>query len=217
MIPTLIIDNFFKNPEKIIDICKSCSFTPDPNGQWPGVRSDSLDKINFDLFNLFHKKIFALIYPNFYEKIYFNAGTFFQKVDGKSRSNEGWVHDDLSQFTAILYLSEHTDCGTSLWEPKTFGSQLHTEKKHKAYLNKISTKEEISFLKENNNLFNKTLTIQSKFNRLLVFDSKIYHSADKFYDTKCNGDRTTLISFVDNVNCPEINLKNPVLECMRCI
>jgi len=217
MIPTLIIDNFFKNPEKIVDLCKTCAFDKAPKGEWPGVRSNLLSEINFDLFNLFHIKIFALMYPNFYEEIYFNASTFFQKINGKKYPHDGWVHQDASQFTAILYLSNHTDCGTSLWEPKTFQKPIHTEKKRQFYLDQISKEEALVYLKENNNAFNKTLTVQSKFNRLLVFDSKSYHSAEKFHDIKCKEDRITLISFINSFHSPTTDLKNPLLECMRCV
>jgi hypothetical protein len=215
MIPTLIVDNFFKDPKKILDLSNKCSFLKDTEGRWPGKRTNLLHEVNNNFFQLFHKKIFSLLYPNFYEKLTWSAGTYFHKINGKEHDHEGWVHNDSSEFTAIVYLSDHEDCGTSLWEPKDFHRNLNEDKKNLMYQNKISNFEGMAYLKENNNQFKKILTVQSKFNRLLVFDSKAYHSAEKFTDPNCEQDRLTLITFVFDFRSPEINLKYPILECMR--
>ena len=81
MIPTLIVDNFFQNPKKILTLLNECSFSKDHEGRWPGERSEPLHEINGNFFEFFHKKIFSLLYPNFYEKIIWNASTYFQKIN----------------------------------------------------------------------------------------------------------------------------------------
>lgn len=215
MIPTLIVDNFFKNPEKVLNLSNKCSFEKDPEGKWPGTRSNFLHNINYNFFNLFHKKIFALLYPNNFQDITFTASTTFQKIDGKVYNNDGWVHNDPCELTAIVYLSHHNDCGTSLWEPKLYETAINSEQKIKFHKEELSSVDAKSFLEENNSLFNKTLTIKSKFNRLLLFDSRIYHSAEKFYDPNFTNDRLTIISFIDNFKGNTNNLKNPLLESMR--
>jgi len=40
--PTLSLDNFFENPDKILKFANSFEFKPDPNGKWPGKRTDLL-------------------------------------------------------------------------------------------------------------------------------------------------------------------------------
>jgi hypothetical protein len=215
MIPTLIVDNFFQNPKKILALLNECYFLKDPEGKWPGERSEPLHETHSNFFEFFHKKIFSLLYPNLYEKIIWNASTYFQKINGEERDHEGWVHNDSGEFTAIVYLSDHEDCGTSLWEPKKFHRNLNEDYKKMMYQNKISNVEGIPYLKENNDQFKKILTVPSKFNRLLVFDSKAYHSAEKFTDPNCEQDRLTLITFCFSFSSPEISLKYPILECMR--
>ena len=81
------------------------------------------------------------------------------------------------------------------------------EKKYGENLN------ENKYLNENNEKFDKILTIDSKFNRLLLFDSNQYHAAEKFKEQDIDEDRLTLITFFTNIsgNCN----KYPITEMRR--
>ena len=46
LVPNIIADNFFDDCDDIIKIANSLPYKPDPEGKWPGVRSDSLNKIS---------------------------------------------------------------------------------------------------------------------------------------------------------------------------
>lgn len=216
MTPTIVTDNFLKYPNKLLEFSKQCTFSKDSIGKWPGERSDHLHNIDNNLFSFLHKKIFSILYPEHYENIVYLASSCFQKINGNNYNHEGWVHNDDCLLTVILYLSNHNNCGTSLWEPKQFIKEpINSKEKEKMYKGEITTKDGLPYLKENNNLFNKTLTINSKFNRLLIFDSKTYHSAESFKDVNCDEDRLTFISFIHNFHHPKTNLKNPILENIR--
>tara|TARA_Y100000385_G_C13077822_1_gene632334 strand:- start:199 stop:855 length:657 start_codon:yes stop_codon:yes gene_type:complete len=216
MTPTIITDNFLKYPNKVLDFSKQCTFYKDPDGKWPGKRSEALHTINENLFSFLHKKVFSILYPHHYEEIMYSATSSFQKIGGNDYNHEGWVHNDGCELTVMIYLSNHNGCGTSFWEPKEFVKEpINYKEKYKLYRNEITASEALPYLKENNNLFNKTLTVNSKFNRLLVFDSKTYHSAESFKDVNCDEDRLTFISFIHNFHHPKTNLKNPILENMR--
>ncbi len=111
------------------------------------IRSKLLHKVDVDFFKIFHSKIFALIYPYHYQHIEYAAYSSFQKVDGDTYKNEGWVHTDPGEITAIVYLSKHEDCGTSFWESKSFEAPIHNDKKENVYLNKLPKEEELKYLK----------------------------------------------------------------------
>ena len=51
----------------------------------------------------------------------------------------------------------------------------------------------------NNNQFEKTITFNSKFNRLILFDASQFHAAEKFNEVDVNEDRLTLILFFHNI------------------
>lgn len=209
--PTIVVDNFFKNPEKIVELSSTLPYHKDPNGRWPGVRSEFLHICNQGFFEMFHKKIFALLYPNQYRSIKWLAETNFQKVSA-GRDNVGKVHQDLSEITAIVYLSKHKGCGTSLWKNNNFIPSSHEQN---PYLDEPLNEKKINSIKEWNNTFEKTFTADSYFNRLLIFDSGHHHSAEKFFDEDVDGDRITLITFISKIEIQNEVLKTPLTECSR--
>ena len=212
--PTVIVDNFFDEPEKIVEYSKTLKFIRDPDGQWPGFRTDKIGEVDNLFYNWVNYKIVRLIYPMNHLQMNWKSTQYFQKIDGNVYKNEGWIHSDSpAEFTAIIYLSKHKNCGTSLYDKKKlFNNSINVEEKMEAYKN-LNFKNEKKYLKQNNDLFEKNLTIDSKFNRLAIFDSNQYHAADRFKDDKNNEERLTLITFFYSLSCEYI--KYPIPEMRR--
>tara|TARA_R100000655_G_scaffold6182_1_gene18115 strand:- start:1001 stop:1657 length:657 start_codon:yes stop_codon:yes gene_type:complete len=197
--PTIIADNFFTNPEKIRDFGLTLKKEKDVEDRYPGVRSKSLHEIDMGIFNYVGKKILSVVYPYEYDKLRFHATMYFQEVD--SIFEEGWTHRDVKMsMTSIIYLSEHRNCGTSICEAKEITAYpLHTSKKRKYYNDPIKnpyTKER----KQNNNQFENSIIIDSRYNRMLCFDSHHLHKANGFIDNKRKDKRLTLITFFYDIN-----------------
>jgi len=215
--PTIIVDNFFDEPEKIVEYSKTLKFKPDSEGKWPGVRSESMAIVDDKFFNYVNYRIVRLIYPMNHKKMDWKCTQFFQKVDGNIFKNEGWVHSDAPvEFTAIIYLSKHKNCGTSLYDKKEFFNESinneNCEKRDEAYKS-LNFKNELKHLKQNNSLFEKNLTVDSKFNRLVLFDSNQHHAGDKYKDSENSEDRLTLITFFYELSTEYI--KYPLTEMRR--
>ena len=62
--PTVVLDNFFTNPDTIRDFALSLPYERDADGRWPGERSPMLHTYNEDLVFSFAKKIIS-IYQNY--------------------------------------------------------------------------------------------------------------------------------------------------------
>jgi len=213
--PSIIVDNFFDDPNKIIEVSKKLTFVKDDEGGWPGERTNCLSTIDKDFYNWINYKIVRLLYPMNHVEMNWLCTQFFQKINGKIYKNEGWIHSDSPvEFTAIIYLSKHKNCGTSLFKKKKFfNSAKHTDKKREMYKNK-DLKNELKYLKENNDLFEKNLAVDSKFNRLFLFDANQYHAANNFNDQDYeNEDRLTLITFFYSLTAN--NIKYPIPEMKR--
>jgi len=212
--PTIIVDNFFDEPEKIVNYSKTLEYIKDSGGEWPGVRSKSIGEVDNLFYNWINYKIIRLMYPMNHSEMNWKSTQYFQKIDGNIYKNHGWIHSDSpAEFTVIIYLSNHKNCGTSLYDKKKlFNSSMHGDKKEEIYKT-LNFKNETKYLKENEDLFEKNLTIDSKFNRIVIFDSNQYHAADKFNDNKNNEERTTLITFFYSLNCEYI--KYPITEMRR--
>jgi len=215
--PFICVDNFFEEPLKVKEFADSLKYFKSEEGRWPGFRSNVMHEENNKFFNWSTKKIVSLFYPMQVREATWIAEQTFQRIPGDLFKNKGWVHTDGDyEFTAIIYLSEHKNCGTSLYKSKTFGAAPINEfEKRKRYLNtdKITEKEEKEFLNENNNQFEKILEIPSLFNRLIIFDASNLHAAENFYNENIKEDRLTLITFFKDLRVPDI--KYPIPEMRR--
>ena len=201
--PTIILDNFFNDPIKIVQFANSLEYYQDNEGKWPGKRTKELHEINKSFFENYGSKILSILYPTVKEKN-FNCSLSFQKIS-KEYINKGWIHkDDNYDFTTIVYLSQHKECGTSLFDSKNISDEiLNYENKKNMYLKKDFEKE-MKYLDENNSQFIETIKINSKFNRLIMFDGAQYHAAQKFIENNIEEERLTLIGFFSNIYFPGI-------------
>lgn len=213
LFPTLIIDNFFRHPERVVDFSNNITYEKDKEYKWPGKRSKEIHEINQNFFIYFATKVLSVLYPMNYKQISFNLSLKFQKISSDYKNN-GWVHLDYpKELTAIVYLSKHKNCGTSIYDYKgIFPAPVNEKNKMDMYKNVKNTKNNLC-VEENNNNFEETININSKYNRLLLFDSSQLHAAHKFIDEDIKEDRLTLIGFFNLINGPFI--KYPCVENSR--
>jgi len=127
---------------------------------------------------------------------------------------EGWVHSDVthSEFTAIIYLSDHPQSGTCLYEGKHFNIDAaflkEKEKFHKDFkdLNRME-----KYRDKCNSKFRKKVEFFSNFNRLVLFDGANWHASSNADESE--SDRLTLITFFTNVYGK--NLHYPITQMRR--
>lgn len=201
IIPLTVFDNFLDNPDMMRKLALELPYYKDQEGKWPGVRSDSLHTIDNDVFDLLTKKFFSLFFD--IETIGWRVDARFQKV-GKDYGR-GWAHTDVGPIiTGIIYLDPEPkpNSGTIILEKNNLRSNgrinHRQEDKVKFYQGEITADEAESARQRNNDSFSAGITVQSKYNRLLAFDSHLVHTADEFYGSD-NEERLTLTFFVFDV------------------
>ena len=213
LFPTYVVDNFLEDPYQVSNLASTLQYKEDPEGRWPGKRSEDLFKIEPVFFDFICNKIMRLLYPYNISDIRWNANSNFQIFNGKKNNHEGWIHKDSAcQLSAIIYLSHHKGCGTSLFKPKnfvgSFGAQINEIKKEYHSQNKKFDDRYFKALKDNNFRFEKTLETESVFNRLFLFDSHQWHGANGFKEG-----RLTLVVFFNAIFGK--NIKYPIPEMRR--
>jgi len=193
--PTTIVDGFFDNPDKIRQFALEQEFHRDETGRWPGIRSSQLFKLSPIIFNNICQKMLSLFFTA--EQTYsYDIASYFQIVNGEF--NSGWVHKDPSIITAMLYLTPDSFSGTSLYLNKniSYDDTTFVEDKIESYkLGTDSAKAKKSRELHNQN-FEEMLNVKGIYNRLLIFDSNIYHAAHDFFGDSNEDSRLTLVSFV---------------------
>jgi hypothetical protein len=197
--PVTVVDNFFDNPDKIVEYALSCEYVKAEDGRWPGKRTAPLHVINPEIFNLSADKLISLFYADNLNPTW-SAATYFQLVD--NNYNGGWIHRDTDYIiTGIVYLNknENIKSGTSIYRPKKdkfYAKLIHNEEKIKNYtdIQYDSEKHRI----ENNLQFEETINISNVYNRLICFDSHLLHAAQNFSENL--DPRLTLIMFIKNIS-----------------
>ena len=200
----IVKDNFFKNPKEVLQHSESFDYILN-NGSYPGFRSTKLDKSNSYIYNLVISEI-NLIFENLK---FTELNLYFQKIKNQSFNgvhneieNSGWIHTDLAILSGLVYLNIDEDMygGTSIYEP--IPQYAH----HGIDINKLKTDHYKNGIVDSQveyrlnkklytNLFKKTIEIKNKFNRLVVFPSECWHSAENFTSSG-ELERLTLVFFI---------------------
>ena len=211
--PTLIVDDFFTNPHDIVKFSKTLKYTQAHDARWPGTRTDFLHKVDKDFFLWSTQKILTVLYPMNVPELKWQAGQHFQRIPHTTYGDEGWVHGDRnSEFTAIIYLSNHPQNGTCLYEGKHFNtSPKHGDERKRFFKELTDLKRMEKYREECNSKFRKKVELFSNFNRLVLFDGHHWHASRNFGEDK--EDRLILITFFKSITCD--NIRYPVTQMRR--
>ena len=123
--PLIIKDNFFSDPDAIVNIINHVDYSLSSNN-YPGVRTKSLDEINPKLYEHIFQKIFLLLHDQLPLRFESNLKVGFHKIkpfvegDKWDKKNRGWVHKDGCLFGGVIYLDKNPDkdAGTSIYKSK---------------------------------------------------------------------------------------------------
>jgi hypothetical protein len=201
-IPSTIVDGFFDDPYRVREfgLQSAQSIQSDHNGlAYRGERSECLSVIHPGLFDHINKRILSSFYNLNKENISWNSEIKFQLTD--ESFGDGWVHTDHyepSLLTGIIYLTPNAplECGTSLYRAKNIVAHpLHNDLKKKANVD-LELRQSDYYSKcreENNQQFEKILTVNNLFNRMVIFDSSCFHCADRFFGNTRDTSRLTLV------------------------
>jgi hypothetical protein len=188
--PITIIDNFLENFIEIKNYVISQNFkAKDKNTiTMPGLATEPLHILNNNYFKLSCNKILSTFFDRFIinSNIQYSCESYFEKIVsyGNQYDNQGWIHrDDENILSCIFYLQGDLNEGTSFFKKKTIG-QHNTDAlfvKENLYKNeKINPSFYNEKLKEHNSQFDLTLKVPLIENRIVIFDSSIFHCSDGY-------------------------------------
>ena len=189
MYPNLIVDNFFEDPDSIVDLSVSgIKYTPSSDGRWPGLRSNYLHRIYPRLFDFICSKITHLFYDTCKSWTY---EITFQKVNPFSenqydKKNCGWVHSDESNFGGVIFLTKNPDkdTGLNIFNLKNGFYSItddETKVKRKHFLGgSVDDTTYNQVYDSYHEQFEETVKIKNVFNRLVLFNRNTYHAVQTF-------------------------------------
>jgi hypothetical protein len=201
---TRIYDNFFVNPDEIVEIANTQSFIKS-NGRFPGRRTTDLticcNQVREMLLEELLKKNIKLTG--------LSLTAYFQKIPNLSFDelystieNSGWIHTDEALYSGVLYLNSDSQNygGTSMYEPLEARGNPEIDinqlkMQHYTNAQEVDCKNYRDSKLKYSALFEETESIENIYNRLVLFDSKKWHNNDTFVK-RGSGERLTLILFM---------------------
>ena len=188
--PITIVDNFFEDPDGIVEQAMELRFYTPNSGNWPGTRTKSLHVEQPRFFSHFGQKLHLLHYESAPE--YWNLQCHYQLIhpfaeDKYSKKNRGWVHKDIDTwFGGIVYLSKdpEPDTGTSIYRVKRgFSHQTAEEIEKKEALYRSEEVDDLEYEKAYDamrNQFEETVSIANVYNRFVLFNNVTHHGVQTF-------------------------------------
>ena len=197
MIETKIIDNFYDVPSLIRKYALEQEFYKRA-GEYPGLRTNPINELNYEFFLNFVKKIVSLYYDA-EKNIEWDVKTLFQWA-GKEHET-GWIHqDDVNYYdvAGVVYLTPDApkECGTSIYTPIVNTIQKYNVPTDPLILNKTI---DFDFYrqkqKEYNSQFKRVKQVENAYNRLVVYDCKQWHAQDGFFGKSKEDGRLVQVFF----------------------
>ena len=216
--PVVIVDNFFKNPNKVRNFALHQEFKRDEKSNYPGLRTDCLSVIEPSLHNEFLKKFFSIYYDFQFEEVDWIVEAKFQKTDNSF--DTGWIHYDGDSYSnnkvaGIIYLSPNAplQSGTSIYKEKNnvLIPSINAQAKYSHYYSNGNSEELKNLKEQEKEQFDETINVSNVYNRLISFEAGEYHAAQNYFGQD-NESRLILVFFVSKFNAHSLPLERANLN-----
>lgn len=200
--PTIVIDDFFKEPLYIRDYALSLDYY---NGiQYSGTRSDNLFNINKHFAECVCNKLLmscGIPATKFSAQVYFH-------LTGEEFGNHGWPHRDFDTFdtgdtfASVTYLNPDVrglNSGTSLYKLKDFSNLEFLNTTVNEMRETFKNGDNLDKRKEFVNKFDETVRVGGAFNRTIAYDARKFHCGNEYFGTTKEDKRLTMLIFFKNI------------------
>jgi hypothetical protein len=201
--PITITDDFLEDPDYVVELSKTATYTNPDGGRWPGVRSQPLHDLDNDFYQYLMQRYYLMFFSH--EELERDwrarATSYFQRIP--SNLDHGFIHHDHPKVhTFIIYLTPGADpeSGTGFFQGRTWDQtdNRHNEKLD-YYTHKITPEESRVHADEHNGQYIQTAFCGNVYNRCVGFDSNLAHGVVNYKTNTENQERLTLITFVDEI------------------
>lgn len=217
--PTVVIDNFLKDPLKVRDYALGFEFGKGPN--FSGIRTTNLFNVNEYFADSVCKKV---LYSCGLPYVKYKAEAHFH-LTGQEFGYSGWPHTDFddfndTKFACVLYLNitpKGLDSGTSIFRINRFNN---ISKTFKAMRETFETGEDNKEVKEEAlSNYEETIRVGGIFNRLIAYDSRQYHCGNDYFGSLKEDQRLTLLIFFKKIEFDTPNGHPPIVcaDMMSCV
>ena len=206
LFPTLVVDDFLEDPDYVLCLATNAEYNDPGHTNYPGVASkNKIHELDQELFDAILEKIFGY-YWDLNNPVKFRVDMEFQKIE---KNGQGIIHLDTTYgalAAGVIYLNQDIDrdTGTSFYKLTDPDYKI---KQHE-FLDPIAryhAGEHVDGLdnicEKHYNMFEETMRVQNQYNRLVTYDSNVWHTATSYGDQT----RYTLRFFVNELESKHQN------------
>ena len=200
LFPTLVVDDFLEDPDYVLCLATNAEYNDPGHTNYPGVASkNKIHELDQELFDTILQKIFGY-YWDLNNSVKFRVDMEFQKIE---KNGQGIIHLDTTYgalAAGVIYLNQDIDrdTGTSFYKLTDPDYKI---KQHE-FLDPIAryhAGEHVDGLdnicEKHYNMFEETMRVQNQYNRLVTYDSNVWHTATSYGDQT----RYTLRFFINEL------------------
>jgi hypothetical protein len=188
-IAVTVADNVLLRPQQLAEFGLGLEFAEDGGNLYPGVRA----RVPAEFSRPFHAWLNRTLHGTgvLEENRYINDDASFFSIVDKSRANllplQRIPHYDSTDprvFAAVIYLFERANSGTSFYRHRTTGYEkigVDNQDNYKTALNrnmKTHGPPAREYTNGSNDLFERTHSVDSAFNRIVIYSGNVLHAAD---------------------------------------
>jgi hypothetical protein len=195
-------NNFFNNPDKVLALSKRQTY--EKSERYPGKRTinllESTDSETKEFAVFFAKKIAREVFPGISQFV-IHISFHINELYSDDEANIGWIHNDDVTLAGLVYLNSNEtnfNSGTSIFLKKGLENFSIPDFQSRKLFNTTSvvTEDYKQDLKNNHSHFEETMRIGNVYNRLIAYDSNLWHRPNTF-KVDVDEPRTTLLFFID--------------------
>ena len=208
-------DNVLLRPQRLVELGLGLQFAEDDGNLYPGVRA----RVPAEFSPPFHAWLNRTLHCTgvLHESSYINDDASFFSIVNKNRADllplQRIPHYDSADprvFAAVIYLFDRANSGTSFYRHRTTGYEKIGDDNRDNY--RISLNRNMKTLgppardytNGSNELFERTHSVDSAFNRIVIYSGNVLHAADidgTLFDGNDNGQwRLTISSLIKSTS-----------------
>ena len=207
LFPTLVVDDFLEDPDYVLCLATNAEYNNPGHTNYPGVTSKKkIHELDQELFDIIIQKIFGY-YWDLRNPVNYNVEMEFQKIE---KNGQGIIHLDTTYgalAAGVIYLNQdiERDTGTSFYkllDPDYKIKEEFLDPVARYHAGEILHGHELdSICEKHYNKFEETMRVQNQYNRMITYDSNIWHTATSYG----NQTRYTLRFFINDLESKHQN------------
>lgn len=204
----IVKNNFFSNPKKILTLFEKQKFYSAEN--YPGKRTENLceskDTETKDFALFFAKRLSSEVFIGIHEFM-IDIRFHINSVYTRNEANQGWIHADDTDLAGVVYLTPNENdfnSGTSIFSKITQENFEVVDYWSRRQFN-LTEHASIDYLKDltnNHKTFSESVRVGNLYNRLIAYDSKLFHRPNQ-YKLLSGNFRQTLVFFIKDYKVEE--------------